>query len=259
MPSSPETAPPLARFSHASGTHPAARCALTLVLASALIAGCGSAPQRPAAAEPPALAPLLEQADAARKSGDMAKAMATLDDAARHHPASAEPWVRKAQMHFDQGSYATAVLAAQEGLQRNANDPAALSVIAVSGLRMAATSLSQMRRTSPVQGNTRTEAEALARTIREALGESSLLPPTGRFVRPGTFSPRRDPTPAAAEAAAPAANNAPSTVSGTPSGASAGSPSAASPTANAGTPRAPARAPSAAPARGGRNPLDILQ
>lgn len=226
-----------------------------LLLAALVLAGCGTAPQRPAA-EPPALAPLLDQAEAARKSGDMAKAMTTLDEAARHHPASAEPWVRKAQMHFDQGSYATAVLAAQEGLQRNANDPAALSVIAVSGLRMAATSLSQMRRTSPVQGNTRTEAEALARTIREALGENNLLPSGSRFVRPGTFSPRRDAATAAPAPAAAAAEPAAATPTSPAAAAPANAPS---PSASAAAPRAPARPPSAAPTRGGRNPLDILQ
>lgn len=216
-------------------TPPRPSLALALALAAGL-AGCASAPApAPAPTEPPKLAVLLDQADTARKAGDLAQAMTALDDAARHHPAAPEPWVRKAQIHFDQGSYAPAVMAAQEGLQRNATDDSALSIIAVSGLRIAAGSLSQLRRTSQIQGSTRAEAEALARTIREALGESTLVPGAARPSRlPATAGRRDAPAAATAEPAAPAR-----------------------PAAPVATMRAPTRP--AAPASGGRNPLDILQ
>lgn len=153
------------------------RAAFASVVASVLLMACAthSGPPSPeqAAAD---LQSHIEQAQAARQSGDLPKAAALLQDAARSNPTSKQPWVKLAQMQFEAGNYSAAIVAAEDALQRDASDATALSVLSVSGLRIAANSLQQLRKASAVSGSTRVEAEALAHTIRESLGEDVLVP-----------------------------------------------------------------------------------
>ncbi len=174
----------------------------------------------------------IEQAQAARQSGDLPKAAALLQQAATSNPTSKQPWVKLAQMHFDAGNYSAAIVAAEEALQREAHDTTALSVLSVSGLRIASQSLQQLRKASAVSGSTRVEAEALAHTIRESLGEDVLVPgvPAGK-----------------------ASGSSASTAAATSSRTRAPSPNR---TAATGT-RASDK--TAAPASGGRNPFNVLQ
>jgi hypothetical protein len=57
------------------------------------------------------------------------------------------------------------------------NDLTAKSILAVSGLRVSAAALEQLRKVNEVNGSTRNEAEAVAKLIHEALGEPILVPP----------------------------------------------------------------------------------
>lgn len=167
----------------------------------------------------------------ARQSGDLPKAAALLQDAARSNPTSKQPWVKLAQMQFEAGNYSAAIVAAEEALQRDATDATALSVLSVSGLRIAAHSLQQLRKGSAVSGSTRLEAEALAQTIRDSLGEDILVPGAP-----------------AANASGPAMG-APAAATRTRAGRS-----TRSTTASARTPDKPPATPS-----GGRNPFNVLQ
>lgn len=207
------------------------RAACVALAVSVLLAACAS---RPAAPSPEQLAADLqtsmEQAQSARQAGDLPKAATLLQDAAKANPTSKQPWVKLAQMQFEAGNYSAAIVAAEEALQRDAADQTALSVLSVSGLRIAANSLQQLRKTNAVSGSTRVEAEALAHTIRESLGEDVLVPP--------------------APAATASSSTAPKAQSGRARNAVANR--VAAPAA-----RPADKAP--APSAGGRNPFNVLQ
>lgn len=149
---------------------------VAVLAAAAFMAGCSSTPKSDA----PKVVDLqqsLDQASAAQERGDVAKALTLLNEAARAHPGSKLPWLRSAQVHFETMNYGGAIVAAQEVLQRDTTDITARSILAVSGLRVSAAALAQLRQANSVSGSTRTEAEGLARTIRDALGEPVLVPP----------------------------------------------------------------------------------
>ena len=101
----------------------------------------------------------------------------TYRTAARHYPTAKEPWARLSESYFEAADYGNAILAAQEVLQRDAEDPVATSVLAVSGLRVSTQALSTLRtRSSSLPADTRTQAEGLTKTLRELLGETVLVP-----------------------------------------------------------------------------------
>ncbi|MCC4116952.1 tetratricopeptide repeat protein [Aromatoleum toluclasticum] len=105
------------------------------------------------------------------------EAVNLLSKAAELGPASKEPWVRIARIQFDGGKYGEAIVAAGEVLQRDPADRVAKSVRAVSGLRVATESLADLRNDTEMTGSARGDAVALARVMRESLGESVLIPP----------------------------------------------------------------------------------
>lgn len=120
----------------------------------------------------------LSAADKAQAQGKTDQAFDELDAAIKLDPASKLPWLKKAQIHFDARLYGQAITEAQEVLQRDTTDLTAKSILAVSGLRVSADALEQLRKANEVKGSTRSEAESVAQIIRDALGEPILLPPT---------------------------------------------------------------------------------
>ncbi len=124
----------------------------------------------------------LAAADKAQKAGNADQALDQLDQAIKADPSSKAPWLKKAQMHFDARQYGAAITAAQEVLQRDVNDTTAKSILAVSGLRVSAQALEQLRKSNEVTGSARSEAEGVAKIIREALGEP-ILGPAGDGVK----------------------------------------------------------------------------
>ena len=117
----------------------------------------------------------LTAADEALKQGQSQQAFEQLDQAIKIDPSAKQPWVRKAQIHFESRQYGHAINDAQEVLQRDVNDLTAQSILAVSGLRVSAEALSHLRKVNEVKGSTRNEAESVAKLIREALGEPILV------------------------------------------------------------------------------------
>lgn len=146
------------------------------------LSACSTAPRQADAAAVSAataekLAERLDAADKAQKLGKTDDALTELDTAIKVDPASKTPWLRKAQIYFDARQYGQAITAAQETLQRDTTDLTAKSILAVSGLRVSAQALEQLRKANEVNGSARTEAESVAKLIREALGEPILVPP----------------------------------------------------------------------------------
>ncbi|MDB5766608.1 MAG: putative lipoprotein [Collimonas fungivorans] len=153
-----------------------------------------------ACATPPAVDPaakldsIVAEADAAQKAGQTDKAVKLLKDATSAFPADKTPWVRLAQIRFDGENYGDAISYALEGLQRDPKDKVANSIVAVGGLRLSTKALNDLRTQNDLNGNVRTEAQGLAKILRESLGETVLVPPRPKAVA--------RPAPAAAAAAA---------------------------------------------------------
>lgn len=147
----------------------------------------------------------MQRAQNSAKEGRREAARIEYRDAAKAYPAVKAPWVKLAEDYFEASDYGNAILAAQEVQQRDPQDVLAQSVLAVSGLRVSSAALIALRdQTSGVPSSTRDQAEALTRTLREALGESVLVPreeppvpaPRARTNRPRTTAaPKPIPTP----------------------------------------------------------------
>lgn len=155
-----------------------------LLLAAAIgFAGCASKPAKSPAAVAPAPAVqslqqyLQDAARAASEGNNKERARELYRTAARQYPAAKEPWTKLAEDYFESANYGQAILAAQEVIQRDPQDSVATSVLAVSGLRVSAAALKSMHdQNNKLSGGPRSEAQALAKTLRDALGETELVP-----------------------------------------------------------------------------------
>lgn len=180
--------------------------------AAALMGGCAAVPP-PEATPAPVVASLeewLSRGDAARKDGLHEAARSAYREGAKSYPADKQPWLRLADDYFNVGDYGNAVLAAQEAIQRDPRDNAAHSVLAVSGLRITAGSLTALREQSGYPVGSREEALDVTRRLREALNDPSLLPVVAAPA-PAAPAPRRarPPRPAANAGTAAAGSAAP--------------------------------------------------
>lgn len=119
---------------------------------------------------------LIREAQQAAASGARQRAQSLLEEATRSNPTDKQPWVKLAQLHFEQGRYAQAIVAGQEVLARDAGNLEAHSIILVSSLRVAAKSLEELSSTNQLVGDTRTEARKVTHLLRETLGETVLVP-----------------------------------------------------------------------------------
>jgi hypothetical protein len=216
-----------------------------IVCAALVLTGCATTPP-PVATPAPAvqsLAQFMQEAGKASTEGSKLRSRELYYAAAKTYPASKEPWLKLAEDYFEASNYGQAILAAQEVIQRDPDDSLATGVLAVSGLRVSASALSTLRKQqSALNGGTRTEAESLARLLRELLGEPVLVP------RPSVAS-----TSSPAPAAAPAVKPKPRVVriGGTASG----------PTSDTGAVTAPpaAPAPAAQKSQTPDNPFNVLK
>jgi hypothetical protein len=187
------------------------RLGVVLACVSVLSAGCGTLGklEAPKEAPPtPSLEALLADASKAKLEGSVSKERETYRAAAAAYPTRKEPWGKLAESYFEVSDYGNAILAAQEVLQRDAADPVATSMLAVSGLRVSTTALAALRQQQSLRSDTRAQAEEIVKSLREVLGESVLVPSA---VVPTPPPPRRvaAPRPAPAAAPAPAATPAP--------------------------------------------------
>jgi len=166
-----------------------AACAVASVVL--FLGACSSGPAPVKALTQPTYADLMSSAEEAQRKGGIVEAMGFYEKATKADPSKKQPWARIAQAQFDARNYGSAITAAQEVLQRDTTDVTAKSIMAVSGLRVSASALEQLRLANALGGSTRDEAQVLARIMRDALGESIL--------------PATTPTPAAVPGAAPVA------------------------------------------------------
>lgn len=195
-------------------------CAVGVLVLSASLTGCGTVRKQDEASARLAVQEQVNEklaaADKAQQQGQPDKAIEHLDAAIKADPAAKEPWLKKAQIHFEARQYGLAITEAQEVLQRDVNDLTAKSIVAVSGLRVSAEALEQLRKANEVTGSTRSEAESVARIIREALGEPILPPvvgPAEPSAKPrGNRAAYRSQPPVVNRTQAPAVGTAPATA-----------------------------------------------
>ncbi|WP_027800054.1 tetratricopeptide repeat protein [Paraburkholderia dilworthii] len=147
-----------------------------VVLACGVMAGCATQGNN-AATTPEAFNKQLADADTVAKGGDQDRAIALYQQLSKSDPTREEPWSRIAQIQFTQGHYGQAIVAAQEALQRDQTDRQAKSVLAVAGLRVATQSLGELRQDASLAGDAKSDAQALAKQLRDTLGEATLFPP----------------------------------------------------------------------------------
>lgn len=126
----------------------------------------------------------IEKANALYAANKPDEAAAELNRIAAAYPTNKSPWLRMAQVSFDAGTYSDAIIKAQEVLKRDSQDKVANSIIVVSGLRLAVKSLSDLRTQNEVTPSLKNDAEELAKTLRESLGENSLLTKEEPAVKP---------------------------------------------------------------------------
>ncbi len=157
------------------------RSLTAVMLGAAMLAGCAidEPSQRGDRAGMQSLENMLADADRAAAAGQHEKSHAALKAAAASYPAEKAPWLQMAQMRFDRGHYSEAIVQAQEALQRDPADKQALSIIAVGGLRLSTRSLAELNQQSSLGGSVRSEAQELARMLRNTLGEDVLVPAAG--------------------------------------------------------------------------------
>lgn len=152
------------------------------ILFVAVLAGC-AVTTKPVSDTPkpvPTLDVSMAEANSLYQAGQVDKALDVLKTAAASFPAEKTPWVRMAQIRFDRTDYGQTVVNALEALQRDPKDSIANSLIAVSGLRLSTKALADLRSQNELSGDVRTEAQELAKVLRENVGEAVLVPPSSK-------------------------------------------------------------------------------
>jgi cytochrome c-type biogenesis protein CcmH/NrfG len=149
---------------------------LVSLFAIATLSACVTAPKKAEAPPaPPTYEQLMTEAEASMTAGQKDAAITSLEKAARTNPSRKEPWARIAQINFDASNYSKAMVAAEEALQRDPTDLPAKSILAVGGLRVSSKAIADLRQGQVLNGDVRNQAESLAQTLREALGQSTLV------------------------------------------------------------------------------------
>ena len=147
-----------------------------VVLLSSILAACASSPKKQA--EAPSFDSLESQAETLVTTSGPDAAIDGFEKASRADPTRKEPWVRIAQLQFDRGNYANAIMAAEEVLQRDPDDAVADGVMTVAGFRIANQSLQRLQGRGALASDTaRREAQTLADTLRATMGDAILAPP----------------------------------------------------------------------------------
>lgn len=139
------------------------------ILSIAVLAGCASTSQAPAS-KPAPMATAMADADAAVKAGRNDHAYTILKAAAVAHPTDKSPWLRMAQLRFEEKQYGEAIVTGLEAIERDPDDMLAYSLVAVSGLRVSSKALADLTQKNGFTGSVRSEAQDLATLLHTKLG-----------------------------------------------------------------------------------------
>jgi hypothetical protein len=165
------------------------------VICAAMLAACAGPAPVPLA-KPVTMASALAEADAAAKAGRSEEAYTILKSAAGANPTDKAPWLRMAQMRFEDKNYGEAIVSGLAAIERDPDDTLAYSLVAVSGLRVSSKALGDLTQKNGFSGSVRNEAQELANLLHSTLKVEKIVP-----VKPAP--PTRAATPKAAAAAPP--------------------------------------------------------
>jgi len=169
-----------------------------------MVSGCANQDVQPPKVE---FSELMTQSslsvDSLLEKGNQDDAVKILTDLAAKNPGRKEPWLKMAKVHFGAENYAQAIVAAEEVIQRDGEDREAKTIRAVSGLRVAAKSLNDLKDDVALRGDAHSDALGLAKVMRETLGEEVLVPPVDNSKKKRKVV-RRKPVAPAANGAQPA-------------------------------------------------------
>ncbi len=168
---------------------------LPSVISIAILAGCASTAPAPAP-KPVTVASALADADAAAKAGRSDQAYAILAGAAKANPTDKAPWLRMAQMRFEDKNYGEAIVTGLAAIERDPDDMLAYSLVAVSGLRVSSKALGDLTHKNGFSGSVRTEAQDLANLLHATLKVDKIVP--GKSISGGARSSAVKPAPAPA-------------------------------------------------------------
>jgi tetratricopeptide (TPR) repeat protein len=154
---------------------------VTVVSCVVLLSACANKPTSALDQTKPAieLSVLMDKAATSEKEKHFDIALREYEEAAKLYPSSSLPWVRIAQIRYEAGNYGEAISAAQQAVARENRNNVALSIMAVSGLRVSSTALDELRRHNDLTGPIQKEAQELAKVLRMSLGEQVLVPSGG--------------------------------------------------------------------------------
>jgi hypothetical protein len=158
------------------------------VLLASLLGACAAPVKSPEPVKV-TLESVVTEANSAQAAGQTDQALSLFKDAANKFPTDKTPWLRIAQIKFDNASYGEAITNALEALQRDPTDKIANSIVTVSGLRLATKSLADLRTQNALSGTVKNEAQDLAKLLRENLGETVLVPTSTTTATRSRLSP----------------------------------------------------------------------
>jgi hypothetical protein len=136
----------------------------------ALLAACASNGPAPAP-KPATMAGALAEAEAASKAGRNDQAYVILKGAAAANPTDKAPWLRMAQMRFEDKNYGETIVSGLEVIERDPDDMLAYSLVAASGLRVSSKALADLTQKNGFSGTVRSEAQDLANLLHSTLKE----------------------------------------------------------------------------------------
>jgi len=136
------------------------------------LAACASTPE----VTPKTAAELMQESKLALDNGKIDTAVSLLESASKTNPADPAPWLKQAQVFFEADNYPAAIQAADEAMKRDPINKDAKAIAVVASLRVAIRALSDMNQDSLLRGSKRSEAERLARALRETLAQDQLIP-----------------------------------------------------------------------------------
>jgi predicted Zn-dependent protease len=169
---------------------------LPTVICIAALAACAGPTPVPAA-KPVTMAGAMAAADAATKAGRSEEAYAILKSAAGANPTDKAPWLRMAQMRFEDKNYGEAIVSGLAAIERDPDDMLAYSLVAVSGLRVSSKALGDLSQKNGFTGSVRNEAQDLANLLHTTLKVEKIVPPKPAAIRPA--APKATPAAAAAK------------------------------------------------------------
>ena len=136
----------------------------------ALLTGC-AANQPVPTPKPATIASALADAEAASKAGRNDHAYAILKAAAAANPTDKLPWLRMAQLRFDEKNYGETIVSGLAVIERDPDDMLAYSLVAASGLRVSSKALADLTQKNGFSGTVRSEAQELATLLHATLKE----------------------------------------------------------------------------------------